>query len=98
MIELPIASKDKHVVYSIGLCLTVNQWKLLNFGRDYHCVLIGYQVKKKHPPQRPKQNFSLGVAHGKTKPVKLSQSSPVGNNAKVSSATGKVFGLFTNLG
>ncbi|XP_015580189.1 protein MICRORCHIDIA 6 isoform X1 [Ricinus communis] len=55
---------------------------------DYHCGLIGYQVIKKPPAQEHKQDSSLGLAHGKTKPVKLSQSSPVGSNVKVSSAAG----------
>ncbi|KAJ9178801.1 hypothetical protein P3X46_010653 [Hevea brasiliensis] len=55
---------------------------------DYHCGLIGYQVKKKPPAPQPKQDSPLVMANGKTKPVKFSPSSPVVASAKALPATG----------
>ncbi|KAF2322727.1 hypothetical protein GH714_029623 [Hevea brasiliensis] len=57
------------------------------FG-DYHCGLIGYQVKKKPPAPQLKQDSPLVMANGKTKPVKFSPSSPVVASAKALPATG----------
>ncbi|KAG8644062.1 protein MICRORCHIDIA 6 isoform X2 [Manihot esculenta] len=55
---------------------------------DYHCGLIGYHVRKKYPAPGPKQDSSLIMANGKTKPVKFSQSSPAVGSARAWSATG----------
>ncbi|WCJ19490.1 Histidine kinase- DNA gyrase B- and HSP90-like ATPase family protein [Euphorbia peplus] len=44
---------------------------------DFHCGLIGYLVKKKHPTSEPKHKQSLSMPNVKTKPVKLNQNSPV---------------------
>lgn len=65
--------------------------KLLNSGRDYHCGLIGYQVKKKPRETQPPQDSSPFLPHGgKTKPVTLNQNSPAIANLKASTA-GKAF-------
>ncbi|XP_065871440.1 protein MICRORCHIDIA 6-like [Euphorbia lathyris] len=55
---------------------------------DYHCGLIGYLVKKKHPILAPKHKPSLNMPDVKTKPVKLNQNSHVVLSAKGSDTEG----------
>ena len=55
----------------------------LNFGRDYHCGLIGYQVKKKP------HTHLLDASHGGNKvPVALKQKPPATANANIASIRG----------
>lgn len=62
---------------------------ICNFFRDYHCGLIGYQVKKKVRASVFAENSSHSVPHGGLeKPILLGQSSP--SMTRVSEAFGEV--------
>jgi len=55
----------------------------LTFVRDYHCGLIGYQVKKKLPPIEPPQDSSPDMPNsGIMKPVTLNHGMPNGGKTK----------------
>ena len=59
---------------------------LLTFVRDYHCGLIGYQVKKKLPPIEPPQDSQVSPPSlpnsGKMKHVTLNHGMPNGGKTK----------------
>jgi len=60
-----------------------------NFFRDYHCVLIGYQPKRKVRASVFAENTSHSVPHGGVeKPILLGQSSP--SMTSISEALGEV--------
>ena len=55
----------------------------MTFVRDYHCGLIGYQVKKKLPPIEPPQDSSPDMPNsGIMKPVTLNHGMPNGDKTK----------------
>lgn len=55
----------------------------MTFVRDYHCGLIGYQVKKKLPPIEPPQDSSPDMPNsGIMKPVTLNHGMPNGGKTK----------------
>ena len=55
----------------------------MTFARDYHCGLIGYQVKKKLPPIEPPQDSSPDMPNsGIMKPVTLNHGMPNGDKTK----------------
>lgn len=56
---------------------------VIDFVRDYHCGLIGYQVKKKLPPIEPSQDSPPGMPNsGKMKHVALNHGMPNGGKTK----------------
>lgn len=67
----------------IQFCTVQFDYWFLNFGRDYHCGLIGYQVKKKP------QTLLQGASHGGNKvPVALTQHSAASANVNIASTKG----------
>lgn len=72
------------MVVHVPLALVLHTWcTLLNLGRDYHCGLIGYQVKKKPRTLVSPHISSHGSPHiAMEKPIGLNQSSPAIGNIK----------------
>lgn len=60
---------------------------MLNFGRDYHCVLVGYQAKKKPKAPVTQLDSSLCKPPGFVKPLKFDKSSSPALNKEASYGT-----------